>query len=251
MTFPASENELARKSKEMNNGSMPRQMDNKDYGRKRSAKNHKFSVKDSKTGKVYWNPAIAENLTFSQYLILEDKESKVLDKLTTLPDSIVGELKKLIRKGAQDINQNWENAKELVDTAYHVGRIRRPVPDQRGAWKQYEELLKHGVNELWKTRGNKGSWRSADVMYSENCDQPSIESLYEDVGSSRFFVAIPNAMDVEIEADDLSHAIRDMLNKLRRHGTTAEVTHRTHEGAILTVMKHGEPVEEIIIKHIS
>ena len=45
MKGPAKENELARRSTEMN-GRLPSSYDNKDYSKKRKPKNHKFSVKD-------------------------------------------------------------------------------------------------------------------------------------------------------------------------------------------------------------
>ncbi|MGZ8924577.1 MAG: hypothetical protein ACXW2E_01710 [Nitrososphaeraceae archaeon] len=244
MNGPAPENDFAKHSKEMQHN-IPKQMDNKNYGKKRKAQAHKFSVKDSKTGKVYWTPCIMEKLTFKTFLITESSDTKTNEKLTTLPEIIISELKKLISKGAKDITQNWRDAKELTDTAYAVARVRRPIPDQRGAWKQYTELLRYGVNQLWNSRGNKGSWRSSDVMYSESYDNIPI---YE---GQRFFVTIPNTADVEIEADDLSQAVKEMINKLRRHGASSEVTYRTGEGAILTVFKNGEQTEEIIIRAIS
>jgi hypothetical protein len=250
MTYPASENELARKSKEMNNSSMPIQTTNVDYGKKRKAKNHKFSVRDTKTGQTYQNPAIAETLTLKSYLIKEATDEKLHDKLTTLPEVVIKELKKLIKKGAIDVAQNWENGAELVNTAYHVARIRRPVPNQKGAWKQYEELLKYGVHQLWNSRGNQGSWRAADVMYNESVSR-NIQPIYEASGSHRFFVMIPNVADVEVEGSDLDEVVHDMINKLRRHGSTARISHKTSEGAILSVVKDGQQVEEIIIKHVS
>lgn len=250
MKGPAPENDFAKRSTEMR-GKVPMQMDNKDFGKKRKAKAHKFSVKDTKTGKTYWIPAVMEKLNFTTFLINEAADTKVYDNLTTLPEIIIGELKKLISKGAKDLAQNWKDAAELVNTAFHVAKIRRPIPDQRGAWKQYEALLKYGVQQLWNTRGSANSWRSSDVMYTES-ETPILEPLFELAGvGHRFFVSIPNAADVEIEADDLSHAIREMINKLKRHGVSAEVTYRTAEGAILTVIRDGQPIEEIIIKDVS
>lgn len=250
MKGPAPENDFARRSKEMNDGSIPCQYDNKDYGKKRKAKAHKFSVKDTKTGKVYWIPAVMEKQTLLEFLIQENKDTKVLDKITTLPDAVIGELKKLINKGAKDLSQDWKDAAELVNTAYHVARIRRPVPDQRGAWKQYEELLRHGVHQLWNTRGNKGAWRAADVVFAEN-HVPTIEPLIEDIGGHRFFVKIPGAMDVEIEASNMTEVIKELSNKIRRHGGQVEVRHRTHEGAVLVVWKEEQEIDEIIIQDVS
>lgn len=249
MKGPGPENEFAKRSTEMN-GSIPSQYNNKNYGKKRKAKSHKFTVKDSKTGKVYWTPAIKEELTLKSFLIAEQSDAKILDGITTLPDIVIGELKKLIKKGAMDFDQNWEDAKELVDTAYHVSRIRRPIPDQRGAWQQYVDLLKFGVNQLWKTRGNGGDWRAAEVMYGES-HVPVLAPLYEDIGGNRFFVKIPGEMSVEINAKDMSEVIRELTNKIRRHGGTAEVRHRTSQGAVLVIHKQDEEVDEIIIQSVS
>lgn len=249
MSGPAKENELTKKSTEMN-GSIPSQYDNVDFGKKRKPKNHKFSVKDTKTGKVYWNPAIAEHQTFSDFLIVEAaSDIRLLDKLTTLPEMIVSEIQKLINQGARDLNQQWADAAELVNTAYHVSNIRRPNPDQKGAWNQYTKLLAYGVNALHKARGPKGDWRSSEVMYAEGYVPNYM--LSEQLSSHRFFVSIPNQMDVEIDGADLSEVIRELSNKLRRHGANTEVSHRTAEGAVLTVLRKGEPVEEIVIKAIS
>jgi hypothetical protein len=248
MSGPAKENELARKSVEMNNH-LPLQQTNTDFGKKRKVKNHKFSVKDTKNQKTYWTPAIAESTTFIDFLIQEATDIKMLDKLTSLPDMVISELQKLINQGARDLEQNWENAAELVNTAYHISNIRRPNPDQKGAWKQYTDLLGYGVEALYKARGPKGTWRDSDVMYAESYN-PTY-ALNEKMGGSRFFVRIPNAMDVEVDASDMSEVIRELTNKIRRHGATVDVTHRTQEGAVLSIMRQGEPVEEIIIQHVS
>lgn len=249
MKGPAQENDFAKHSKEMN-GSIPSQYDNKDFGKKRKAKAHKFSVKDTKNGKTYWTPAILEKLSFTDYLIQESSEQKILDKITTLPDIIISELKKLISKGAKDFAQDWEDAAELVNTAYHVARIRRPIPDQRGAWKQYEELLKYGVQQLWNTRGNKANWRSAKVVYGESVVDPG-KLLTEKMGGTRFFVKIPGEVNAEIDAKDMTEVIRELSNKVRRHGGQIEVRHRTPEGAILIVWKNDEEVDEIIVQAVS
>ena len=247
MKGPAKENELARRSKDMT-GHLPSQYDNKDYGKKRKAKNHKFSVRDTKNNKLYWSPALAECSSFKQYLLSENTDIKQLDKITSLPQMVLSELKKLISQGAKDVTQNWKDALELVNTAYHVANIRRPNPDQRGAWKQYEELLKFGVHALYDSKGSSGDWRAADVMYAESIED---DSLFEQTGSHRFFVKIAGAMDVEIEAKDLSEVVRELTNKIQRHGARIDVIHRTKEGAILQVLRNGEPVEEIVVQDVT
>lgn len=250
MKGPAKENELAKRSIEMN-GRIPSQFDNKDYGKKRKAQNHKFSVKDTKTHQTYWTPAIAESKSFKDYLVSEAVDTKILEKITSLPQSVISELKKLISQGARDTSQDWKDALELVNTAYHVSKIKRPNPDQRGAWKQYESLLRFGVHSLHDARGATGNWRSADVMYAEQYDDETDSQLIEGIQSHRFFVKIPGTMDVEVEAKDLGEVIRELINKIQRRGARVEVIHRTKEGAVLSVLRNGEPVEEIVVQDVS
>jgi hypothetical protein len=88
------------------------------------------------------------------------------------------------------------------------------------------------------------------VVYNETV-APTIRPLVEAAGSHRFFIMIPNVADVEVEGDDLDDVVHDMINKLRRHGSTARISHKTSEGAVLSVIKDGQQVEEIIIKHVS
>lgn len=248
MKGPGSLNDFAKHSKEMTKDNVPNQYVNTDYGKKRKAKAHRFSIKSSGTGKFYGSRAVMEQ-SFTDFLITEASEQKMMDRITTLPEIVVGELKKLISKGAKDMAQNWKDAAELVNTAYHVARIRRPIPDQRGAWKQYEALLKYGVEQLWNTRGNKGQWRASDVMYGESVQLDELANFK--VGGNRFFVKIPNAMDVEIDAKDMTEVIKDLTNKIRRQGGHVEVRHRTSEGAILVVWKGDEELEEIIVQAVS
>lgn len=248
MKGPGQQNDFAKHSKEMTKDNIPCQYVNTDYGKKRKAKSHKFSIISSGTGKLYGSRAIKE--TFAGYLIHEAADQKMLERLTELPKAVIDEMKKLIVKGAKDINQQWEDAKELVDTAYHVARIRRPIPDQKKAWGQYTELLKFGVNQLWNTRGKGGDWRSADVLYREG-HTPMIEPLTEGVGGKRFFVMISNVMDVEIDSNSMTDVIKELTNKIRRHGGHTEVRHRNEHGAVLVVWKNDEEIEEITIKMVS
>lgn len=240
-------NDFAKRAKEMN-GSILNQNTNVDWGKKRKAKAHKYSVRDTNTGKLYWSPAIMEKLTLTKFLIQEKENQQTIEKLTTLPDVVVSELRKLIAKGAKDLAQNWKDAAELTNTAYHVAKIRRPIPDQRGAWAQYEDLLKYGVQQLWNTRGNDAPWRASAVIYTESSD---LLTIAESKKADRFFVKIPGTMDVEVEADDMTDLIDKLSNKIRRHGGKVEVRHRTQEGAILIVWKKSEEVEEIIIRCVS
>lgn len=244
-------NELARKSKEMN-GRLPSQYTNTDYGKKRKAHNHKFSVKSTKTGQTYWIAAIAENdkLSFSQFLLTEESNTKIIDKLTELPQTIIGEIKKLIKHGAKDLAQNWESALELCNTAYKVANVKLPTPTYKEAWKQYTELLKYTVNTLADYRGLDGEWRQTNTLIRESKHQ-DFAALNEGIGGRRFFVKIPGQASVELEGDNMTEVMRELINKFKRHGASIDVVHKSKEGAILHVIKKGVPVEEIILQEIS
>lgn len=78
---------------------------------------------------------------------------------SALTDMQLNELKKNIRKGAEDLSQDWANALELVHRAYLVSKIQRPTPDLFAGWKQYESMIKYAVEQLSRARGIKGNWR--------------------------------------------------------------------------------------------
>ena len=60
-------NNFSKHAKSMDGNSIPNQYVNKNYGVKRKAKAHKFSIISTGTGKYYGSKAIME--TFKEYLI--------------------------------------------------------------------------------------------------------------------------------------------------------------------------------------
>lgn len=127
--IPDVENEVSKGSPEMK---IPSQYDNVDWGSKTKLVNRKVSHKArGPGGKSYGSKAIMtkeQKMTFIDHLITEG------DDITLLPERVIGEIKSNIRKGAQDLEQKWKNALELVHKAYQVSNVRRPTPDQKGAW---------------------------------------------------------------------------------------------------------------------
>lgn len=87
--------------------------------------------------------------------------------LTELPEDDMKEIQANIRKGAEDKEQQWSNALELVHKAYEVSGIQRPTPDMRGAWKQYETNIAYSISQLSKYQGLDGSWRMSSSMFHE------------------------------------------------------------------------------------
>lgn len=89
------------------------------------------------------------------------------DDKSGLPNNIVLAIRRNIRRGAEDTNQNWANALELVHKAYDVAAVVRPDPSMLSAWKQYEQALVYAVKQLAKNRGMSSDWRmSASTLES-------------------------------------------------------------------------------------
>ncbi len=101
-------------------------------------------------------------------------------QLTLLPNDVVNALKKRIREGAEDQEQNWANALELVHKAYEVEGVVRPDPAMADAWKQYEEMLAYAVQQLAKNRGMDSDWRMSASMFHEALNQKQFTVHIED-----------------------------------------------------------------------
>lgn len=242
MNGPGSQNSFAQSAGDM---SIPSQYDNKDFGKKTKAVAKKITIKSSgKDGKFYGARAIMtkESKTFSEYLI----ES---DDLSLLPDAVIGEIKSNIRSGAKDLEQKWKNALELVHKAYQVTNVRRPTPDQKGAWKQYEDLIKYGVQQLSATRGIDGEWRMSNVLVREAANHNVDRS--QQMGKRRFFAEVPGSSAAELDGTDLGEIIEQITNKFKRHGASVRVDERNKLGAVLSIWKNGIQIEKMVIKELS
>lgn len=243
--IPDIENHLSSSSREMKIHSM---LDNIDWGARTKLSTRKLTTKSSKDGKVYGSKAIitkeGTRPTLREFML---KES---DEMTMLPDRVVAEIKKNISAGAKDLEQNWKNALELVHKAYQVSNVGRPTPDQKGAWKQYEDMIQHGVRQLSSNRGLAGAWRSSQALVSEA--GPVDKGI--DASGGRFFVEVPGQSAVEVEGANLDEIIEAIQNKILRSrdvtGTRIRVEERTKTHAILTVWVHGVKRERIVIRQI-
>lgn len=75
-----------------------------------------------------------------------------------LPDLIYNKIKRKVRDGAKDYDQEWNNAMDLVDWSLEELNINKPLAsDPR--WSQYLDLIKEAVKELHKARGDKFRWK--------------------------------------------------------------------------------------------
>lgn len=251
-TFPADENQFDKTAVTMkfNNTMDPKQ---RDIGAKTKVRAEKVQIKDSKTGKVYGTRTLmqkstegVEIKTLADFLLAEATD------ISLLPDQLVKEIKKNIRSRAADMEQNWANALELVHKAYEVANVARPHPEQTGAWKQYEDVLKYAVSQLAATRGISGDWRMSKVLYGESLvEAERAAPRPKHIGTHRFFVDIPGSETSEVEAKSIDEIIETLTNNLRRQGLKIRIEERTKTHAVLAVWHDDIKRDKIVIKDVS
>jgi len=184
-------------------------------------------------------------------LIRELLVLKEEDDLSILPELAIKEIKKNIRKGAQDLEQGWVNALELVHQAYVVAQITMPEPDQEGAWKQYEEMIRYGVEQLAAARGLNAPWRMSANTVSETVGQTiDKKKAIKKLPTRRFFVEIPGMDTKELEVGSMDDAVHHITNAMRKRGKKVIVKYRDKQGAVLSVHDHEKELETITIKEV-
>lgn len=246
--YPADENEFDKRAKEMHNPNVfkPKW---RGVGARTKTRPEKVVIRDTKTGKRYGTRTLIQKTTS------ERKEFKTIsqllerDDITLLPDSVISEIKKNIRSGAKDLQQNWENALELVFKAYQVANVRLPTSQEKGAWKQFQDIIKYAVQQLIATRGINGKWRMTSTIVSE-AELPK-EEKPTPVKNRRFFVMVPGESAVEVEENSMDDIIDRLTNKLRRRGVKTRVEERAKKHVILSVWDDDVKIEKITIKEIS
>lgn len=214
--IPDVENELSLRSSEMK---IPLQYDNVDWGKKKKLVNRKVShIARGGDHTLYGSKAILTKEdakpTFIQHLIHES------DDLTTLPQQVIGEIRSNIKKGAKDLEQNWKNALELVNKAYQVANVRRPDPSQKGAWKQYEQMIQFGVQSLAQSRGLNGAWRTSQLLVRENENDPLVLVKKDPGGETTFWSGINWMADKEHAEPIRMSKVKDLATKWKTHVKT-------------------------------
>jgi len=108
------------------------------------------------------------------------------DDLSVVPEDAIKDIKKNIKDGAKDLEQDWANAMELTQKAYSVAGVERPTPSERSAWKQYEEMLMFAVNELADARKlcKDKSWRMSSTVFKEAME-PRISVRVVELGENK------------------------------------------------------------------
>jgi hypothetical protein len=172
------------------------------------------------------------------YTCYESTESQ-LDKI---PEDIIKEIQKNIKKGAQDVKLIWSNALELVHKAYEVSSVQRPTPDMPNAWKQYEKNLQYAVEQLSYYRGLKGDWRMSSSVFHESMQPSNKENMYHVVintpsGSSMYTVRNQN----------IDKIISDITDSLPQYNIT---TIKNNDTTVLEFDQYGikKNIKAIITK---
>lgn len=108
------------------------------------------------------------------------------DDLSVVPEDAMKDIKKNIKDGAADLEQDWANAMELTQKAYSVAGVERPSPSERSAWTQYEEMLMLAVNELADARKlcKDKSWRMSSTVFKEAME-PRIKIRIVELGDAK------------------------------------------------------------------
>lgn len=150
--------------------------ESKNIGKRKTIRDESVEIKDDVNGKTYTMKTLAGKATNESYELHQSvlveaptvggvQNAGIIDRLTVddldgvMTDQQISELKKLIRKGADDLTQQWKNALELTNKAFQVMRLPIPHPDQKEAWSQYLNIIAFSVRNLARTRGQTGSWR--------------------------------------------------------------------------------------------
>jgi len=117
--------------------------------------------------------------------LYEFSKSKKND-LSVVPEDAIKDIKKNIKDGASDLEQDWANAMELTHKAYSVAGVERPTPSERSAWTQYEEMLLLAVNELADARklSKDKSWRMSSTVFKEAME-PRIKVRIVELGDKK------------------------------------------------------------------
>ncbi len=137
-----------------------------------------------------------------------------------LPEGDLNKVKKNIRKGAQDTDQRWANALELVHTAYEVAEIQRPDITMESAWKQYEEMIKVAVEELAKARGMDDDWRQTSISEAKLPEPEEIKFSIE-----------TTVDDLPVNIIRKGKNIEEIIKPFYSHNVTGHDIELRHRGA--------------------
>jgi hypothetical protein len=178
-------------------------------------------------------------MSFKEYLIEASTSTFTKNDLTTLPEEMVKEIKKIIRKGAEDLDQKWANALELVHHGYEQTGTIRPSPDMKGAWNQYEDIISYSVDQLAKNRGLTGDWRMSSSIFNESAHHPLI-----------YYIRYINGKRISethmLEAKDILE-VADLAKKaVKKKGVEIKVKRLNNDTYHITFWHHDVKMREYV-----
>ena len=107
--------------------------------------------------------------TLSQ-ILAEREEKKEKDKDVVFietnpqdrfPNDTMSAIQKQINKNAKDLELDWKNAMELVNTSFDELDVPKPQAFLKNRWEQYQQLISYAVENLYDSRGLNGTWRTS------------------------------------------------------------------------------------------
>jgi hypothetical protein len=159
------------------------------------------------------------------------KSSK--DDLSVVPEDAIKDIKKNIKDGAADLEQDWSNAMELTHKAYSVAGVERPTPSERSAWQQYEEMLQLAVNELADARKltKDKSWRMSSTVFKEAME-PRIKIRVVELGDT-------SGRGHTVEAKNMEEIIEMVRKQAGERGFDMDVEDRDDGSRVCTFSEYG------------
>lgn len=155
------------------------------------------------------------------------------DDLSIVPEAAMKDIKKNIKDGAADLEQDWANAMELTQKAYSVAGVERPSPSERSAWTQYEEMLMLAVNELADARklSKDKSWRMSSTVFKEAME-PRIKVRVVELGERQ-------GKGHTVEAKNMEEVIEMVRKQAGDRGYEMDVQDDDDGSQVCTFMERG------------
>ncbi len=160
--------------------------------------------------------------------LAEDK-----DDLSIVPEDAMKDIKKNIKDGAKDLEQDWSNAMELCQKAYSVAGVERPSPSERSAWTQYEEMLMFAVNELADARklSKDKSWRMSSTLFKEAME-PRIKVRVVELSDTK-------GKGHTVQVKNMEEVVDMVKKQAGDHGYDMEVADGNEGRLTCTFSQHG------------
>lgn len=160
-------------------------------------------------------------------------EGSKKDDLSIVPEDAMKDIKKNIKAGAADLEQDWSNALELVKKAYKVAGVELPTPSERGAWQQYEEMLTLGVHEIADAKKLTGDeeWRMSSKVFKEAME-PQIKVRVVELGEKQ-------GKGHTVQAKNLDEIVDMVAKQAGEKGFDMDVEDKDDGSRLCSFSQHG------------